>query len=158
MDFLKTTFYDSCANAMIPMDAAWSQSFANGLGEIESTYSSVGGYAWLRLYCFEKGSESWGTCRDLSTIIGLESPGTSLFSIAPNPASDVITLRLSAVAKTPLQVRILNSLGEFEAETTLVAGSQSQQVEVSKLPAGLHHLQIEGLGRTMAVRRIVVVR
>jgi hypothetical protein len=70
----------------------------------------------------------------------------------------VITLRLSAVAKTPLQVRILNSLGEFEAETTLVAGSNSLQIDVSKLPAGLHLMQIEGSGRTMAVRRIVVVR
>ncbi len=158
MDFLKTTFYDSCANAMIPMDADWSQSFANGLGEIESSYNSVGGYAWRRIYCYAKGSETWGTCRDLSTIIGIESPETSLFSIAPNPATEVITLRLSAVAKTPLQVRILNSLGEFEAESTLVAGSRSLQVDVSKLPAGLHLLQIEGSGRTMAVRRIVVAR
>lgn len=158
IDFLKTPMYDSCANALIPMDAAWSQSFATGLGEIESSYSSIGGYAWRRLYCYEKGSETWGTCRDLSTLIGFESPETSLFSIAPNPAADVITLRLSAAAKTPLQVRIMNALGEFETEMTLAPGRNSLQFDVSELPTGLHLLQIEGLGRTMAVRRIVVVR
>ncbi|MEY3443131.1 MAG: Secretion system C-terminal sorting domain [Bacteroidota bacterium] len=158
LDFYKLSFLDSCTNALIPMDDGWLQSFATGLGEIESNYSTIGGFSWRRLYCYEKGTESWGTCLDLSDVVHAEDALVSQFRFGPNPAAETIFLELPVAAKTSVALLLFNASGQFEGKTTLPPGSRTAEIDVSQLPVGLYLLRIEGIGRQVTTLRVAVQR
>jgi hypothetical protein len=65
---------------------------------------------------------------------------TTNFSVYPNPANEVITIKTD-YAQLPLKATIINSIGEL-VKTELIS-SPTQLINIEKLPAGIYNLQLE---------------
>ncbi|MBH8559265.1 T9SS type A sorting domain-containing protein [Hymenobacter negativus] len=62
-------------------------------------------------------------------------------SLYPNPATDRLTLDLTAVAAAPCEVRLLSLTGQLLRHETLTGG-QLQEVSLAGIPAGLYVLKV----------------
>ncbi|WP_400193322.1 M36 family metallopeptidase [Hymenobacter sp. B81] len=91
----------------------------------------------------------------LSTKTRLSADALALF---PNPAQDRVTVRLAAASKTPVQVELLNSLGQVMLRTSAAAADlQRDGVELStaNLPAGIYVVRLTGSTGTASQKLVV---
>jgi hypothetical protein len=159
LDFAQQTFYDTCAHAFIPFEGMWTLSFATGLGEIHYSYMDVG-YAESRdLYCYEKGSETWGACLALSTLIAVTPSVATRFQLSPNPATDVLRVELQDMdTRSGYDLTILDLQGHAVTRLSVPTGSPILDLDVQALPQGMYVLRIDAPGRASGHQKFVVVR
>ncbi|WP_216690332.1 T9SS type A sorting domain-containing protein [Hymenobacter siberiensis] len=82
------------------------------------------------------GSAEYSQVVTVSRKAGNESIG-----LYPNPATDRLTLDLTALAAAPCEVRLLSLTGQLLRYETLVGG-QLQEVSLVGIPAGLYVLKV----------------
>ena len=72
----------------------------------------------------------------------------------PNPATDALSLDLSAQPAGAYEVRVLDVLGQLVLRQTLAAG-QRQTVALTQLPTGTYLLHLSSPTQGHTVQRIV---
>lgn len=74
-----------------------------------------------------------------------KSPRLRVLALSPNPASDIISLTLSASEKTPVTISLVNTLGQKirQAEISANAGSQEIPFSVRDVPHGVYMLTLQ---------------
>lgn len=87
-------------------------------------------------------------------ITGIEETETDLFALAPNPASNSVTLSLPASSVTQT-VEITNLLGETVRAMEIAAGTTSQPISLEGLAPGTYffRMQIDGVP---ASRKLII--
>lgn len=83
-----------------------------------------------------------------------------LYPISPNPVATAASVTFSLPRPAPVQLRVLNSLGQEVArlyDGPLAAGWHELTWErAPNLPAGLYYVQLSGLGQALATRAVVL--
>jgi subtilisin-like proprotein convertase family protein len=74
--------------------------------------------------------------------------------IYPNPFTDKLQLVLNASAKSPVELQLLNELGQTVLTQTFKAGTQRMTLATGHLPAGMYLLQVR-MGDQTAVRKVM---
>lgn len=78
----------------------------------------------------------------ISTGIDAHSKNTK-FSVSPNPANNLITVKFSNEIPSTSTLSIRTSLGKLVLTKTLYAGQLEQQVDVNELAKGVYLIQVE---------------
>lgn len=78
----------------------------------------------------------------ISTGIDAHSKNT-IFSISPNPANNLITIKFSNEIPSTSTLSIRTTLGKLVLTKTLYAGQLEQQVDVNELAKGMYLIQVE---------------
>lgn len=83
-----------------------------------------------------------GSCEAINT--GLNGTIIQEFSLYPNPARDLLQVRFRSQHPHPLQLRLLNLLGErvYSKQIAGHAGTHNLTIPVAQLPAGIYLLEI----------------
>lgn len=84
-----------------------------------------------------------------------DEPPLQSFGLYPNPASGSLTLQLPSPANPGTAFRIIGLTGQVLLEKQAETGSMMQNLDVSKLPAGLYFVQAVTAGRVVGVGRFV---
>ncbi|MEM1214684.1 MAG: FG-GAP-like repeat-containing protein [Bacteroidota bacterium] len=87
-----------------------------------------------------------------------EIDAVSRLELFPNPASTTVQIRLELTERVALDLRLVNALGQIvrtERWGDLPVGTHTQQLDVSRLPAGVYELQLQR-GERVATEKIVV--
>jgi hypothetical protein len=160
LDFEHLSSFDTCAQAHVGGSRHGAKRLVQGLGLIFNYhYESGDGYYYDSIYCYQKGSESWGTCLDLSTMLAVEPQTLSEFSLSPNPANTYLHLQLDATMKgIPGTIDILSLEGRNLASYPIGKGQSSHEISVADLPAGMYLLRVSGRGLPIAYQRFVIER
>jgi hypothetical protein len=74
-----------------------------------------------------------------------KAPRLRVLALSPNPASDIISITLSASEKAPVTISLVNTLGQRirQAEVTLQTGSQEIPFSVRDVPHGVYMIVIQ---------------
>jgi PA domain/Secretion system C-terminal sorting domain len=98
----------------------------------------------------------WGTAT------AVESQGQFDFALsqnAPNPGSDITSIRFSVPARGSVALRVFDVSGRLVAtliEETLGPGPHTATLQTSRLAAGVYYYRLEAIGKSLA-RRLVVL-
>lgn len=160
----------------------------NGNGILVSNLSAGVPQTFSQSYTFSAGSPAQGnynlwTNLDNSTVVAfLQNTGTkdilnadfaplsapvgieenvfdNSVSVYPNPANDVLNVRLDLASAGQVFFELSNSIGQrvMVSGKSLGAGSQVVDLDLSELPAGMYHLTMTSAGqrvtRTVSVAR-----
>jgi hypothetical protein len=159
LNFTRLPAYDSCAQALVPSEAIYAQTFTAGLGETAYSYSDVIGPEDRALYCYEKGSESWGTCIDLSTLISISEQEPGTLSLYPNPSTEQVRLTIPENSRGGKKmIRIFSSTGQCISQTEMQKGTTEAILNVSGLPNGIYLVQLVDERKVFNVGRMSVQR
>lgn len=94
-------------------------------------------------------------------VSGIAETDLSSLQIAlwPNPATDILNLRISAAHAQTIDLKVLNALGEIVVSETrqIDAGVLPYTMATDKLPAGFYTLQVS-VGKTALAKRFVLAR
>lgn len=132
-----------------------------------STWSNDAGLSWTAMedttiapqrlsVRFMNASTGWaggfnldqttGGISKFSGIVGIDNKGNLLRNITafPNPASDVLNLRLDGFSGTVLNVEVFNLLGEKVSAERIVPGADIffSRINISSLPGGIYFVKV----------------
>lgn len=80
------------------------------------------------------------------------------FSAVPNPANDYLNIRYTAPQDaTNLTVQLFNATGRAVAEERLAGTEGAQQIDLSRLSAGLYYLRFISNGKLISTQKIVII-
>ena len=81
-------------------------------------------------------------------------------SVVPNPASSNVTVSILAIEKGDAEIAIVDHLGEVKLRNSisLIAGSNSKAVDLSKLPSGSYQLILSSSGGNISSRILQIMR
>ncbi|MBK9452859.1 MAG: T9SS type A sorting domain-containing protein [Bacteroidetes bacterium] len=151
--------YDSCANVYTTSVTTGNQRFGEGLGELYYFLGNVQTAHIRELYAYEKGTETWGNFRELSTLLAVESGFEGQLSIFPNPAQDGIQIQVPSEFRGNSKVLKLWAMdGRLIKTETMAADQTWQQMELADLNPGMYILSVEENGNKIAQRRIAIQR
>lgn len=85
-------------------------------------------------------------------------PGDDGLHLAPNPASDYLSLESAYAPAQPLRLRFYDAQGRLAHEQVHPCGVRSYTMDVSGLGAGCYFVEVEMEGGGRAVKKVVVVR
>lgn len=96
-------------------------------------------------------------CECAGTIVtSVETIDGAAFAIFPNPASQAVFLRLGEVPTGPINVRIVNMLGQtVRSFSTPTQSGQQIELNISDIPAGLY-LTVISIDNMQGVKRLVI--
>ncbi len=95
---------------------------------------------------------------DVTVVNVNEIPEVEALSLFPNPAQTTLRVEMTLVEQADLQLRLFNALGQVvyqEALGNTSLGLQTQDIDVSKLPAGVYQLQLSAGDRTATYKVVV---
>jgi subtilisin-like proprotein convertase family protein len=80
--------------------------------------------------------------------VATQEPEALSFRLAPNPVDDLLTIRLDEAISNDAQATIYSVEGRLVQQVKLTAGTQTKQIDVTTLNAGLYFIQVtDGLTR-----------
>lgn len=85
----------------------------------------------------QNGAGSYSPIRSLR--IGQQQPGLSVF---PNPAQNVLNVRLPQIREGDLSLQIINQVSQVVRSLTISGDRTLVQIEIDDLPAGVYILQL----------------
>ena len=88
-----------------------------------------------------------------------EAPGRSLV-VYPNPVADVLTVECASEESGPVEVRVINGLGELvmtKQAASTADGRMLTRLDMSQVAAGLYTIDLVGGGRVLGSRYISIV-
>ncbi len=88
----------------------------------------------------------------------LLSPGDDGIHLAPNPASDFLSIESAYAAAQPVLLRFYDAQGRMVHEQMHPRGVRSYTMDVSGLAAGSYFVEVEMEGGGRAVRRVVILK
>ncbi len=148
--------YDSCFNAITPFELLYQESFVQGLGSVKKMVWSYPDTESDSLYCYCKGSETWGTCLDISTLVVRTPAMLRTVTLSPNPAHNRVRCSYPSELGGG-QLVVHNLAGQVVCRADLSDQINEQFLELSSLVAGLYLVEIYSAdGVRMEVQRLVV--
>jgi subtilisin-like proprotein convertase family protein len=78
-------------------------------------------------------------------------------SIAPNPASDFVTIRLQTVAENDMPLEISNLQGQILLKNTFFKNTTQQKINVADLPNGMYQLSLRQ-GKESAIFKVLILK
>ena len=136
------------------IDIGWEQKFSLdlGLGEIISGDGQV-------LVYYRQSTGSQLSCGSSSYFAGLlathATQAAALATLAPNPATEVVTLTLAQPARPGTGLGLTDALGREVWRTTVPAGQTVLTVPLAGQPAGLYLLRMSGENAPAATWKLV---
>ncbi len=128
-----TTVWDKTRNSWINIDRAGFDYTTNGCLQFENYYVKDSLRMWRLQYqaeYFESGDNN-----------GVESPVLQAVSCFPNPASSSITI-VTDLSEKETMLTIYNSLGQQMQEGVIERNTNSKQLDVTQLPAGIYTIML----------------
>jgi hypothetical protein len=122
------------------------------------TFSTVGSFPYHCTFHGAAGSGMYGvitvTAAPLPTKAAQDA---AVFQAFPNPASEVVTLKLDRT-QAPTAVQLINELGSVVRTLALSPSATGTEllVSVADLPAGLYVYRLLANGTVVATRRLIV--
>jgi uncharacterized repeat protein (TIGR01451 family) len=92
----------------------------------------------------------------VSDVVVAKVSKTTPVSVFPNPAQDVLYLKLAAVETKESTVWLYNALGKLMAVKTLAAGNTLAQFDTQDFPAGVYALRLVRAGKRDVVIKAVI--
>ncbi len=102
---------------------------------------------------FRGGISGYNTDIDTDPLVSTTVASTMSFSIAPNPAQELISIRIQGAIEPNLTVNIYNTLGQLVYETNLY--SQSRTIRLDDFSNGLYLCEITN-GNEKMIEKFVV--
>ena len=118
---------------------------ALSLGAFSKTVAAV---AWDRNLRFQFSTADIGFSSlsvNGSDVLGLEDVNSSVFSIYPNPATDLISIRGVENIKS---IKVYSILGSLEKEVF-----NTNQIDISELSSGIHLIKVDN--GTVSIKKII---
>ena len=118
---------------------------ALSLGVFKKTVAAV---AWDRNLRFQFSTGNIGFSSlsvNGSDVLGLEDVNSSVFSIYPNPATDLISIRGVENIKS---IKVYSILGSLEKEVF-----NTNQIDISELSSGIHLIKVDN--GTVSIKKII---
>jgi len=118
---------------------------ALSLGAFSKTVAAV---AWDRNLRFQFSTADIGFSSlsvNGSNVLGLEDVNSSVFSIYPNPATDLISIRGVENIKS---IKVYSILGSLEKEVF-----NTNQIDISELSSGIHLIKVDN--GTVSIKKII---
>ncbi|WP_339343150.1 T9SS type A sorting domain-containing protein [uncultured Polaribacter sp.] len=118
---------------------------ALSLGAFSKTVAAV---AWDRNLRFQFSTADIGFSSlsvNGSNVLGLEDVNSSVFSIYPNPATDLISIRGVENIKS---IKVYSILGSLEKEVF-----NTNQIDISELSSGIHIIKVDN--GTVSIKKII---
>ena len=115
------------------------------LGAFSKTVAAV---AWDRNLRFQFSTADIGFSSlsvNGSNVLGLEDVNSSVFSIYPNPATDLISIRGVENIKS---IKVYSILGSLEKEVF-----NTNQIDISELSSGIHLIKVDN--GTVSIKKII---
>ena len=109
---------------------------------------TVAGVAWDRNLRFQFSTADIGFSSlsvNGSDVLGLEDVNSSVFSIYPNPATDLISIRGVENIKS---IKVYSILGSLEKEVF-----NTNQIDISELSSGIHLIKVDN--GTVSIKKII---
>lgn len=142
---------------------AWAWTFGDNSGSSQQnpikTYSSS--FTGPRQVCLV-ASNSFGSsaqsCQTINVIIGIDDPAfSSLISVFPNPAQDMLQVAFENTGNADCQVSLYNVLSQevIPARSFTLNGKKSIGLDVSAVSPGLYFVKIQQDGQT-AIKEVVI--
>jgi len=125
--------------------------------------SSLKTYYW-RMRAFADGSEmadtsDWSATWSFVTVNtqGIEEPGSSSFSIYPNPANEKLTIKAMVIEAKTIHVSLIDIVGKtiLTREIKLSSGSNIKEISLDNINKGVYILRINNDGQTLNQKVIV---
>lgn len=85
-------------------------------------------------------------------------PGDDGIHLAPNPASDFLSIESAYAAAQPLRLRIYDAQGRLAHEQAHPRGVRSYTMDVSGLGAGCYFVEVEMADGGRVVKKVVIIR
>ncbi|MFN8396426.1 MAG: T9SS type A sorting domain-containing protein [Bacteroidia bacterium] len=148
--------WDDCSQAYLVQPVYISQrSFGTGLMQVSERYMSSNINSGYDVYCYQKGAETWGTCLDLGTLIGV-TPGAGLdFRVSPNPASSTLRVELPD-GMTLVAAELMGMDGRVV--TSADGGANGTEINVTGVASGRYMLRVRDAAGQVGFQRVLVER
>ena len=111
-------------------------------------------------YCFQTpGNASNAVCHEVTFVVDATSDVTELStgvvcSLMPNPATDMVTLRMDRALDGVVEFR--NLVGQVAKRERIQAGVTQQAVNLDGLTEGIWLVSVASEGRVLATQRLVI--
>jgi hypothetical protein len=114
--------------------------FSNQVKNYQLIDSSGSQSAYYRLSQFDNN----GTKTTFKPIwIGVQNSGSLIVKTYPNPTKDLLQVDISGAGSNGGKVSVYNIHGELILTQEFFGSSDSLNLSLSKVPAGIYHLQID---------------
>jgi hypothetical protein len=157
IDFRRLSGFDTCAQAHFEFESDYDQSFVTGLGEFSWSHTDYTWTEYRRLYCYEKGLETFGTCLNLSTLIAVDPAQELSFGVYPNPATDQVQVKWEQLPSNPRAITLHAANGQVVARQSLSPHQNAETIDLHQFPAGLYLIRIDGEDGLQGHRKLVIV-
>ena len=107
---------------------------------------------WIGITSFEMVLDESELITDVEEV-----EDTELFTIFPNPVSEVVHLSISNIANQKLHLSLINSQGQLIYLDEFLSGSNSYQLDISHFPDGIYFVQVR-LDNRFTTKKIIVQR
>jgi subtilisin-like proprotein convertase family protein len=116
---------------------------------------NAGGDEFQFVVADNEGGLATGTFQ-ISPLVGTKAPiGNLGFSLAPNPADDLLRLTLPEPLASDAVISMFNTAGQRVRSWTLAAGNNSISLQINDLPDGVYAVSMEN-ETARGVKKIVV--
>ena len=85
-----------------------------------------------------------------------EVSNENAFTVFPNPASDVLQIKLGQVVGNRTQLILQNDLGQIVRSKQIPEGQVKAELDVAALPQGIYFIRMEQEGRQQIVKKVVI--
>jgi extracellular elastinolytic metalloproteinase len=96
---------------------------------------------------------------DLPAVLSAKTKlPTEALAVFPNPAKDRVTVRLMASSQQPVQIELVNNIGQVVLRTSATATKLQQggvELSTAELPAGIYVVRLTGSTGTAAQKLVV---
>jgi len=102
---------------------------------------------------FSRAIDHAGNVEDLSStpdaVVTLQLPSAikdlqnKMIELFPNPANDLVTIKLGEAAKENTAITITNINGAIKMQQVINAGTSSKQINMMHLPAGIYFVNVQ---------------
>jgi hypothetical protein len=125
-----------------------------GDGQTSTAANPVHTYTLPGMYTVRLVSTGSSPCSDTTYARINITDGTVLFTIAPNPASDMLYIKSHLFRAGNYRIQIMNSMGQFVYEQR-ASGAETQSIRVTRLPGGIYTLNICNTRRIYRTKIII---
>ena len=112
-------------------------------------------YDWPGSPCDTLGINGYVSATEPEPLL---TPGDDGLHLAPNPASDFLSLESAYAPAQPLRLRFYDAQGRMVHQHTHPHGVRSYTLDVSGLHPGCYFVEVEMEGGRKTLKRVVVVR
>ena len=157
LNFYASDVYDACGNFVFLFERQDEFVYTEGLGLTYRGHWDETESVINRLLCYAKGTETYGSCRDLGVLYSAKDALEGTVSLYPNPVNNQLRIALSDdLSFEASVVKVIGLDGRQYFTSGNKIGSNQLEIQTADLPQGIYLLQIEKEGYQPFSKRFVV--